>query len=243
MSPAISPVRPEPVELRPAPALAGRGRILIVDDDPFTSLVMEHRLRLHGYALTMACGPSEAEAALACGEFDLILSDVHMPGNHHLEWTESLLARHCPAPILLMTGNPALETACRAANLPVAGYLIKPPDWETLDARLQQAIHSHRRRSDFVGLAREILDLIESSPGPHDEILIQRLATLAAGFLSETGRPPLAANVTAGDFRWRAALTETVAVIEKTRHSFRSKELGQLRLRLEKLLAQGASPA
>ena len=68
----------------------------------------------------------------------------------------------------------------------------------------------------------------------------QRLAELAASFLAGTGRParvPLAANVTDGDFRWRSALTEAIAVIEKTRHSFRSKELGQLRQRLEKMLA------
>lgn len=215
-----------------------RGRILLVDDDIFGTPVLQNRLQSFGYEVVFAEGVTAAEQILACTEFDLILSDIHMPGNDHLEWTESLLMRSCPAPILLMTGNPAMETACRAANLPVAGYLIKPPDWATLDQRIQQAIAARCRRNDFVGLAREILDLVETSrSGPHDEILVQRLAALAASFLAESGRPTNSPHATAVDFHWRSALSETVAVIEKTRHSFRSKELGQLRRRLEKMLA------
>jgi CheY-like chemotaxis protein len=236
MSSASSSSRPAPVCIH-----GDRGRILLVDDDPFTSLVMQNRLQAHGYAVTFVEGPAQAEEALARDGFDLILSDIHMPGNHRLEWTETLLARPSAAPIMLMTGNPEMETACRAANLPVAGYLIKPPDWTTLGDRIGRVIAARHRRTDFVGLAREILNLVETSRGgPHDGLLVQRLADLAASFLAESGRPARTAlpeNVTAGDFRWRAALTETIAVIEKTRHSFRSKELGQLRQRLEKLLA------
>lgn len=243
MPTVLSSVRAEPAESRfvADSATDSFGRILLVDDDPFTSLVMQNRLQAHGYAVTFVEGPGPADDALAQGGFDLILSDIHMPGNHRLEWTEALLARQCPAPIMLMTGNPEMETACRAANLPVAGYLIKPPDWATLGERIRQVIANRHRRTDFVGLAREILDLVESSrSGPHDELLLHRLADLAASFLAETGRPNRAAvpaNVTSGDFRWRAALSETIAVIEKTRHSFRSKELGQLRQRLERMLA------
>ncbi len=234
MPSVISNVRPITVA-QPHPAESCGGRILVVDDDAIARAVMENRLQASGYTVVCAEGPGPADAALARGEFDLILSDIHMPGNHRLEWIEALLHRRCPAAILLMTGNPELETACRAANLPVAGYIIKPVNWTELGERIRQTISRHHRRDHFVGLAREILDLVENSGGgSQDEILVQRLASLAAGFMAGAGRP---AQSPAGDQPWRTALADAIAVIEKTRDSFRSKELGQLRTRLEKMLA------
>jgi DNA-binding response OmpR family regulator len=234
MPSVISSIRPITVA-QPHPGESFGGRILVVDDDAIARAVMENRLTAHGHRVVCAEGPGPADAALAREEFDLILSDIHMPGNHRLEWIEALISRRCSAAILLMTGNPEMETACRAANLPVAGYIIKPVDWSVLTERIRQTISSRHRRSDFVGLAREILDLVENSGGgSQDEILVQRLAALAAGFMAGAGRP---SQAPAGDQHWRTALTETIAVIEKTRDSFRSKELGLLRLRLEKLLA------
>jgi DNA-binding response OmpR family regulator len=234
MPSVISSIRP--ITVAPShPVETSGGRILVVDDDAIARAVMENRLQAYGHTVVCAEGPGPADAALARGEFDLILSDIHMPGNHRLEWIEALLCRRCPSAIMLMTGNPELETACRAANLPVAGYVIKPVNWTDLAERIRQTIRSRHRRDNFVGLAREILDLVEhSGGGAQDEILVQRLASLAAGFMSGAGRP---AHSPAGDQHWRTALAETIAVLEKTRDSFRSKELGQLRLRLEKMLA------
>lgn len=232
---AADALRPEPLS---------RGRVLHVDDDPVSSLVLCEWLRHNHYEVTAAAGPAEAEPLLAAGNFDLIISDVHMPGNHRLEWIEHLLfsGPGQPAPIMLMTGSPALETALRAANLPVAGYLIKPPVWATLDARLQQILAAERRRREFQALSRDIFAIIASPSGSADLAqetqLLHRLATLAGAFSAGSGRAGQHQSVTrdSDDQRWRFALQDTIQVIEKTKHSFRSKELGQLRQRLESLL-------
>lgn len=232
--PAAPPTEPVPLATTPSAVTPDRGRILHVDDDPIATRVMTGWLTKQGYAVTTAASATEAEEILRTQEFDLIISDIHMPGNSRLEWTEVLCARPRPVPVILITANPALETACRAANLQVAGYLIKPPDWTALDAKLQHIIAHRRQRGDFVTLARQILGLIEQrgdTDSPHEAQLLQRLAALASS---------LAQPAATSEIRWRAALQDTLAVIERTKHSFRSKELGQLRQRLVQFLVQEA---
>lgn len=224
-------------------ARSARGHLLHVDDDPVSSLVLCEWLKLNGYTLDHADSPAQANPLLAHDEYDLIISDIHMPGNHRLEWIETLLASGCTAPILLMTGSPELETACRAANLPVSGYLIKPPDWHSLDAKLQSVMTEARRRRDFLLLSREILGLLDqrtSLGATHEHELIARLASLASTFSGAAHARPAARpgspGATDADLPWRTAIEDTIQVIERTKHSFRSKELGQLRTRLQNVL-------
>lgn len=214
-----------------------RGRILHVDDDPMARMVFSGWLQHHGYEHHHAADPAEADDLLSMVKVDLILSDIHMPGNCRLEWVEDLLARANAPAVILLTGQPGFETACRAANLPVAGYLLKPVELTGLDATLQRVLQAQRRRADFLSLSHDILRLLGTRglQGSTEEgSLVSRLALLAGCF---GGRSPgRTGGEPANDLLWRAAVTDTIAVIEGTRHSFRSRELGQLRLRLQDLL-------
>ncbi|HEY8995321.1 MAG TPA: response regulator [Lacunisphaera sp.] len=234
-----APVR---ASVRVSPTLSAihpstRGRILQVDDDPIVRAVFHGWLKKHGYAHQHAASLDEAEALLNENPFDVVLSDIHMPGNYRLEWTEQLLARENAPAVILITGTPELETACRAANLPVAGYLLKPAEFATLDATLQGVIRRQRRRTDFLSLSRDILQLLGSHGMQHsteENMLVDKLALLAGCFSSRTSGT--GATGSSNDLLWRAAIADTIAVIEKTKHSFRSKDLGELRHRLQQLL-------
>jgi DNA-binding response OmpR family regulator len=145
-------------------------------------------------------------------------------------------------PILLITGTPDLETACRAANLPVAGYLKKPINYIHLEAAMARILGDNRRNRDFVVVAQEIIALLSARPaqkGSDESALIGRMTQLAASFRTPGRR--ISADQPAEE-AWRAAIAETIAVIEKTKHSFRSKELGNLRQRLQRLLIPSAAP-
>jgi len=219
---------------------ASRGRVLVVDDDAVGSHVLCHWLRTKRYEVTHADSPASADPHLHGSGFDLIISDIIMPGNTRLEWVEALVAAGTGLPILLMTANPALETACRAANLRVAGYLIKPPDWHTLDATLQRLIGERRRQREFLALKQEILGLLEGrdvrSEAGLDGAVVEKLKRIANDIHSTGGAGPTVASGGDADDRWRAAINDAIVVLEKTRHSFRSKELGQLRARLQQML-------
>lgn len=235
-----SPTPPlfSPDTVPPSERTSSRGRILYVDDDDMARMVLGGWLRLNHYDHSLAANPAAADALLDQDVFDLVISDIHMPGNHRLEWVERVLNRENPPAVILVTGLPQFETACRAANLPVAGYLLKPVVLSTLDPTLQRIIQGQRQRADFLSLSHDILRLLGTpgTPDPSEQtILINKLAQLAHSFnarnLDQSGDGSL------NDMRWRTALAETIAVIEKTKHSFHSRELGQLRVRLQHLLA------
>lgn len=233
---------PAPASDHPSTGLSSgdtptRGRILQVDDDPLVCTVFSGWLRHHGYTYHFAASPTEADAVLARMTFDVVLSDIHMTGNRQLEWVEQVLERENPPAIILFTGTPELETACRAANLPVAGYFLKPADFTTLDATLQRVIRAQRRRADFLSLSRDILRLLGThgmQDSPEETMLVNKLALLAGCFNSRSRE--MGGGGASNDLLWRAAIADTIAVIEKTKHSFRSRELGELRVRLRQLL-------
>jgi CheY-like chemotaxis protein len=216
-----------------------RGRVLHVDDDPTARMVFAHWLARNGYEHAIASGPAEAEGLLAQGSFDVVLSDIHMPGNIRLEWIEQVLARPGAPAVLLLTGSPAFESACRAANLAVAGYLLKPVEFAVLDQTLQRLVRARRHDASVLSLTRDIVHLLKESPRPDvrpDGAHARKLALLTQALETRLEEP-------AGDESWSAAIADAIAVIEQTRHSFRSRELGQLRARLQRVLMRESAIA
>jgi CheY-like chemotaxis protein len=214
-----------------------RLRILLVDDEPETGAALEGWLRRRGYDTVFAAGPADADRALAQGAFDVVLSDIQMPGNFRLEWIERRLQADCPPPILLMTGSPELETAMRAANLPVAGYLLKPLDYDETAGAIERLAADHRRRLELLALSREVMRLLATREAPPQDgdAFATQLQQLAQQLAGEAQRHPRESALASNASPWRAAIAETIAVLEKTKHSFRSKELGELRRRLVRL--------
>ena len=212
-------------------------RVLLVDDEPATGTALEGWLKQRGFEVEFADSPTQADATLASTDFDVILSDIQMPGNFKLEWIARRLREECPPPILLMTGDPQLETAMRAANLPVAGYLLKPLFYEDTAALLERLAADHRRRRELLELSREVTRLVTVAPtDTHATPLAQELHRLARELAAEARRSPRETIPTDQTAPWRDAVAETIGVLEKTKHSFRSKELGELRRRLQRLV-------
>lgn len=211
--------------------------ILIVEDDPIASAMLCAWAQQQGAAVTAASSTQEAEEVLTSGRFDLIVSDVHLPGNQRLAWVEKLLAGDFAPPIVLITGNPELETTLRAANLPIAGYLVKPPDLAALSRLAQNLIAGHRRRRELRELSRDAAWLL-TDPGTSEPVR-RRLLLISQLLATESGR--FSRNTAPDDSHvWRSAIAETVTVLEKTKHSFRSKDLGTLRQRLQRVLDAAA---
>jgi CheY-like chemotaxis protein len=215
--------------------------ILLVEDDPLTRLALGAWLKQGGAVVTEATSAAEADAALDAATFDLILSDVHLAGNVRLVWTERLLQRPGCPPVVLLTGNPEIGSALRAANLPVAGYLVKPPDYPQLAAIIRRELAGQRQRRELLALAAATASLLAPSPGrPEVDSPLHRnlsqLSRLLQEVVAAARRGPSGGDDSSQV--WRSAIAETIGVLEKTKHSFRSKELGELRARLERIAAQ-----
>jgi DNA-binding NtrC family response regulator len=118
----------------PMPAVEARikGTILVAEDEPGVRASVLEVLRDEGYAVTAVPDGSAALAALDGGEFDLVLSDIRMPGADGLE-----VLRHARevAPqtlVLLMTAHATVETAIEAIRRGAQDYLLKPVIFDDL---------------------------------------------------------------------------------------------------------------
>jgi len=101
-------------------------RILLVDDDPVFTAVMERGFRRRGFN-TRCCG-SAGGALAACEEFrpSHILLDLHMPGTSGLVVLPQLLAKVPAAKLVVLTGYSSIVTAVEATKAGAINYLCKP---------------------------------------------------------------------------------------------------------------------
>lgn len=101
-------------------------RILLVDDDPAFTHVMERGFRRRGFT-TLSCD-SAARALAACGEFrpSHILLDLNMPGTSGLVVLPRLLERAPAARLVVLTGYSSIVTAVEATKAGATNYLCKP---------------------------------------------------------------------------------------------------------------------
>lgn len=225
--------------IAPAILSLAETKILIVDDDPLTRAVLTgwfDHLQISALATSSI---AEADTALAAESFDVLLCDVHLPGNENLRWVQAVLARPNSPAVVLITGNPELESTLRAANLAVAGYLVKPLDLDTLHPLCARLVAQRRQQCELLELSRATSDLL--ADGALDPAIREHLQRLAHVFTAASAASPRTAAAS-DDAQWRATIAEAILVLEKTKHAFRSKDLGALRVRLESTLRESRAP-
>ena len=237
-----------------------RGRILIADDDSAFRLATQTLLRRQGFDCESASDAAGAVDLLGRSEFDLLISDIHMPGNAALELVEKLPQVASALPVILLTGYPSVQSAARSVRLRVVAYLVKPCEVEELLSLAEQAIANHRafravhaNRTRIESWAQELAK-IEQAMGTRNEassllepffnVTLRNLLTvllelkqLTEALVQQPGKEGVLKEITL-----HRALKDAIEVLERTKQSFKSKELGELRHRLETMLHTAAAP-
>lgn len=210
-------------------------RILFVEDDAETAASVCAWMRRKGAQPTYASGPATADAELARAEFDLLLSDIHMDGNENLAWIERV-ARRVPAlQIVLMTGAPRLNDTIKAANLHVGAFVVKPPNFDELETILTTLLATAEVRRRAKACIEDLRETLTHPAGVDEARVTSRLRELNEMWPVLENDSHAHSVTAAADLR--TVLLDAVQVIERTRDSFRSRELGQLRQRLLRALA------
>lgn len=112
----------------PAPAApSGRRRLLLVDDDQGTRTLLSKMLERDYDVETAVDGTSALDALRRAGSsYDLMISDLNMPGMDGLALIRQVKTIRPALPIIIITGFSSEKSAIDAVNLRVAGYLTKP---------------------------------------------------------------------------------------------------------------------
>ena len=103
-----------------------KARILLVEDDPALREALSDTLELGGYAYRAVESAESALLVLQQEYFELVISDVNMPGMDGHALQSLIRQRHPQLPVLLMTAFAAVERAVEAMRLGAVDYLVKP---------------------------------------------------------------------------------------------------------------------
>jgi two-component system, NtrC family, sensor kinase len=103
-----------------------KGRALVIDDEPALTRVLQAFLERAGFATTSAGSAEEAEGRLAREEFDVIITDILLPGRSGLAFLKVVRELGLPTPVVLITGEPSVEAAIEAVQAGAYDFLVKP---------------------------------------------------------------------------------------------------------------------
>ncbi len=103
-----------------------KAHLLIVDDEANTLASLSRAFRLAGHEATVCDNAGRALELAKSQSFDLILSDVVMPGKDVLTLLEELKQQGVAAPVVMMSGQAHIEMAVRATRLGALDFLEKP---------------------------------------------------------------------------------------------------------------------
>jgi two-component system OmpR family response regulator len=112
-------------------------RILIAEDDRVLADGLLRALRASGYAVDHVGTGSEADAALAAHEFDLLILDLGLPKMHGFEVLRKLRARGMALPVLILTAADGVEQRVKGLDLGADDYMAKPFSLQELEARVR----------------------------------------------------------------------------------------------------------
>lgn len=134
-------------------------RLLLVEDDEVLRRTLL-RLLIRKFAVTETKDAEEAISAMEQSTFDVILSDIGLPTISGVELLRRVRAHDLEVPVVLMTGQPSIETAIEAIELGAFTYLKKPFDTDHLEQTLDRAA----KLCMLARMKREALSAVASGP-------------------------------------------------------------------------------
>src|SRR5450432_1338218 len=166
--------------------------LLLIDDDPNTLASLARAFRLAGHQATVCDNAARAIELIRESHFDLILSDVVMPGKSGIELLEDLKTSGVQTPIVLISGQANIEMAVKATRLGALDFLEKPLSTEKLLVTVDNALRLTRLEDENRELRSRLGKHELVGSGPAMKKLLAQIERVAASetrvcILGETG--------------------------------------------------------
>ena len=115
-------------------------KVLVVDDDPVVGNSFTRVLSDKGYVVITAANGDEALAKMQAEKYDVVFTDLRMPGMTGVEVAENVRARHPWTPVVIVTGYGSRTSEERARAAGVSAFLHKPLSPEMIEDSAAQAL-------------------------------------------------------------------------------------------------------
>src|SRR5215467_13095004 len=128
--------------------MPAKAHLLIVDDEANTLASLSRAFRLAGHEATVCDNAGKALELARAETFDVIFSDVGMPGKDGLALLEELKQQGVTTPVVMMSGQAHIEMAVRATRLGAMDFLEKPISSDKLLLTVDNAMRLERLESE-----------------------------------------------------------------------------------------------
>jgi EAL domain-containing protein (putative c-di-GMP-specific phosphodiesterase class I)/CheY-like chemotaxis protein len=143
--------------------LVDKTRVLVVDDEDALRRAYVRGLTAAGFDVTEAACGADALAIMEGARFDVIVSDITMPGLTGVDLLRAVRERDLDVPVILVTGNPTIDTATAAVEYGALRYLLKPVNAHMLAetvgraAKLQRVARLKREAVEYLGNEEKLI--------------------------------------------------------------------------------------
>lgn len=147
-------------------------KVLVVDDDAVVGRSFDRVLSNKGYQVSTVNSGEEAMHSIEEKEFDVVFTDIKMPGMDGLEVTERIKER-CPwTPVVVITGYGTSENEAKASVLGASGFVRKPLTPEMIENITLKAVNDSEvelRKTQVVEPVQKTETVVEESPEAEGE--------------------------------------------------------------------------
>jgi CheY-like chemotaxis protein len=131
-------------------------KVLVVDDDPVVGKSFDRVLSGKGYAVITAVNAHEALSKLDAEDYDVVFTDIKMPGMSGLEMAEQVKQRRPWLPVVIVTGYGSPDNEARAEAAGVSSFLRKPLSPEMIEGSADKALSEHEAAAHNAAASPEV---------------------------------------------------------------------------------------
>jgi CheY-like chemotaxis protein len=123
--------------------MAEHAKVLVVDDEAVVGQSFERVLTGKGYEVNTALSGEEALKKMGANGYDLVFTDIKMPGMDGLEVAKRIKEMNPWVPVVVVTGYGTEANEARAEEIGVSGFLHKPLSPEVIESITRQTLEAH----------------------------------------------------------------------------------------------------